>query len=63
MDLLEFLVIVVTGVGVYVYQAWASRRCGRVPQTRAVAKRDPSIEIMGPLPKPANDTWARSKAA
>jgi hypothetical protein len=63
MDLLEFLVIVITGIGVCVYQAWASWWCGRVPQPRAVAKRTQKIGVMGPLPKPANDTWARSKAA
>jgi hypothetical protein len=63
MDLLEFVVIVITGVGVYVYQALAAWWCGRVPQPRAIVKRAPSIGIMGPLPKPANDTWARSKAA
>ena len=63
MDLLEFLVIVITGIAICVYQAWASWRCGRDPQSRAVAKRAPSTRIVGALPVPANDTWARSKAA
>ena len=63
MDLLELLVMVITALVICVYQTWDWWRCGRAPQTRAVAKRAPRTGIMGPLPEPANDTWTRSKAA
>jgi hypothetical protein len=63
MDLFEFLVMVITGLAICVYQTWDWWRCGRDSQTRAVAKRAPRAGILEPLPKPANDTWARSKAA